>query len=144
MASCWQIMTPSSFFQLIVDLKQSRTRISGTWSIISTFLFIATFYFTKTENRIRKSVTQLSYYPIKKRFYFYQECWFFAKNADISGYRGYTPSQTQNKPIKSPRRLGLNNWWTVKIVSFQLSCFKCFQLKNELYIILRRRTENCL
>ena len=36
--------------------------IPDAWSVILTFSIIATFYLTKTENRTKKSLTQLSYY----------------------------------------------------------------------------------
>ena len=51
-----------SFFWLMADLEQSESRILDTWSLILKFLWITTFYPTKTENRSKISLTQLSYY----------------------------------------------------------------------------------
>ena len=38
------------------------SRIPDTWSVKHTFSLIVPFYVTKTENRTKKSLTQLSYY----------------------------------------------------------------------------------
>ena len=35
---------------------------------------IVTFYLTKTENRTKKSLTQLSYYCFESRYYFDKKC----------------------------------------------------------------------
>ena len=83
MMSCWQIVTSLSFFQLMADLEQSERQILGSWSVKVTFSLIVFFHLTKTENRTKKSLTQLSYYCFKKgtilgkkKFGFLQEkCW---------------------------------------------------------------------
>ena len=46
----------------MADSEQSRSRIPGAWSVVLTFSLKATFYLTKTENRTKKSLAQLSYY----------------------------------------------------------------------------------
>ena len=46
----------------MTDSEQSRSRIPGAWSVVLTFSLKATFYLTKTENRTKKSLAQLSYY----------------------------------------------------------------------------------
>ena len=46
---------------------------------------VVTFYLTKTENRTKKSLTQLSHYRFELRYYLCQKKrLFFTKNADIS------------------------------------------------------------
>ena len=44
----------------MVDLEQSGNRIPDKCSMIFTFLLIATFYLTRSENRIKIFLTQLS------------------------------------------------------------------------------------
>ena len=46
----------------MTNLEPSRSRIPDAWSIKLTFLLIVAFYLKKTENRIKKSQTELSYY----------------------------------------------------------------------------------
>ena len=46
----------------MVDLEQSRIQIPDSWCMIFTFPLIATIYFTKTEDRTKQALTQLSYY----------------------------------------------------------------------------------
>ena len=55
-------MTSFSFFRFMADLDQSESRIPGAWSIIRKFSLVATFYLTKTDNRTKKSLAQLTYY----------------------------------------------------------------------------------
>ena len=50
------------FSQFIANLKQSRKQIPNAWYIKLTFSLKIIFYLTKTENRTKKSLTQLSYY----------------------------------------------------------------------------------
>ena len=57
-----QIVTSLSFFQFMANLQLSGSRISEEWSIEITFSLTMTFYLTKTENKIKKSLTELSYY----------------------------------------------------------------------------------
>ena len=61
--SCRQIMTLSSFLQLIVDLEQSGTRILDLWSIIPTFSLRATFYLIKTKTEL-KNLEKLKSLPV--------------------------------------------------------------------------------
>ena len=48
-----EIMTSLSFFQFMVNLEQSRTWISDTWSVILTLLLIATAYLMKSETELK-------------------------------------------------------------------------------------------
>ena len=59
---CRCIMTPLLFSSFITNLKISASLIPDVWSINFKLLLITTFYLTKTESRIRKILTQLSYY----------------------------------------------------------------------------------
>ena len=49
-------------FPINADLEQFRSRISDAQSVKPTFSLIVTFYLTKTENRTKKYLTQLSHY----------------------------------------------------------------------------------
>ena len=51
-----------SFFGVLVNLEQSAGRILDTESAKVMFSVIGTFYLTKTENRTKKSLTQLTHY----------------------------------------------------------------------------------
>ena len=62
MASCQQIVTSLLFYQFIANLELSESRIPDAWSVKLIFSLKETFYLTKTENRIKKSAIQLSYY----------------------------------------------------------------------------------
>ena len=62
MTSCRKIVTSLSFFQFIVNLEQSGSRIPDAESAKLMFSLIVTFYLTKTKNRTKKSLTQLSQY----------------------------------------------------------------------------------
>ena len=61
MTSCQKIVTSLSFFGFMANLEQSRTRIPDAKSVKLTFSVIVTFYLTKSENRTKKSPTQLSF-----------------------------------------------------------------------------------
>ena len=76
----WQILTLSSFFQLMVDLEQFRIRIPNTGSITFKFSLAAIFHLTQTENRIERSLIQLSYVSLSKAT--------ISKNVDISKNKG--------------------------------------------------------
>ena len=65
MTSCQQIVTPLSFFPTMANLQPSRSKIPDLWCLKLTFSLTKTFYFTKTENRAKKSLTQLSCYCFK-------------------------------------------------------------------------------
>ena len=73
-------MTLSSFFQLMVDLEQFRIRIPNTESITFKFSLAAIFHLTQTENRIERSLIQLSYVSLSKAT--------ISKNVDISKNKG--------------------------------------------------------
>ena len=62
MTSCRKIVTSLPFFQFTANLEQSRSWITEAWSIKLKFSLLVTFYLAKTENRTRKSLTQLSHY----------------------------------------------------------------------------------
>ena len=57
-----KIMTSLSFFGFLANLEQSGGRIPDTESAKVMFSVIVTFCLTKTENRTKKSLTQLSHY----------------------------------------------------------------------------------
>ena len=57
-----KIVTPLSFFGILPNLEQSGGRIPDTESAEVMFSVIVTFRLTKTENRTKKSLTQLSDY----------------------------------------------------------------------------------
>ena len=62
MTSCRQIVTQLSLFRFMANLEQSRSRFPDAWLVKLTFSLKITFYLTKTENRTKQSLTQLSYY----------------------------------------------------------------------------------
>ena len=57
-----KIVTSLSFFGILPNLEQSGGRIPDTESAEVMFSVIVTFRLTKTENRTKKSLTQLSDY----------------------------------------------------------------------------------
>ena len=62
MMSCQKIVTSLSFSRLLATLKQPRDRIPDTESAKNMFSLTVAFCLTKTENRNKKSLTQLSHY----------------------------------------------------------------------------------
>ena len=50
------------FFEFMANLEQSGSRIPDAQSGKLTFSLIVTFYLTTTENRTKRSLTQLSHY----------------------------------------------------------------------------------
>ena len=62
MTSCPKIVTPLSSFRFVLDLEQSGSRILDEESAKRMFSLIVIFYLTKTENIIKKSLTQLPHY----------------------------------------------------------------------------------
>ena len=60
MTSCPKIVTSLSFFRFFANLEQSGGRITEFAKAM--FLVILTFCLRETENRTKKSLTQLSYY----------------------------------------------------------------------------------
>ena len=59
LTSCRKILTSLSFFRFFANLEQSGGRIPDTESAKFMFSLIATFCFTKTKNRTKKSQTLL-------------------------------------------------------------------------------------
>ena len=62
LTSCRESMTSFSFFGFLANLEQSGGRIPDTESAKVVFSVTQTFCLTKTENRTKKSLTQLSHY----------------------------------------------------------------------------------
>ena len=62
MTPCQKIVTSLSFFGFLANLEQSEGRIPDTESVKGMFSVIVTFCLTKTENRTKKSLTQLLQY----------------------------------------------------------------------------------
>ena len=62
MTLCQQIVTSLSFFRFLTNLEQSGGRTPDTDSTEVMFSVTATFCITKTKNRTKKSLTQLSHY----------------------------------------------------------------------------------
>ena len=62
MTSFRKIVTSLSFFGFLANLEQSGGRIPDTESAKVMFSVKVTFYLTKTENRTKKSLIQLSHY----------------------------------------------------------------------------------
>ena len=62
MTSCREVVTSLSFFGFLANLEQSGGRIPDTESSKVMFSVIVTFFLTKTENRSKKSLTELSHY----------------------------------------------------------------------------------
>ena len=61
MTSCQQFVTSLPFFRFMANLEPSGSRIPDALSVKLTFSLKVTFYLTKTENRTKKSFTQLSH-----------------------------------------------------------------------------------
>ena len=59
---CQEIVTSLSFFLFLTNLEQSRGWDRETKSVKVMISVIVTFCLTKTENRTKKSLTQLSHY----------------------------------------------------------------------------------
>ena len=62
MTSCRKIVTSLSFFRFFANLEQFGGQIPDTESAKAMFLVMVTFCLTETENRTKKSLTQLSHY----------------------------------------------------------------------------------
>ena len=56
------LVTSLSVLQFMANLEQCRSRIPDVQSVKHRFLLAVFFNLTKTENRTKKSQTQLSYY----------------------------------------------------------------------------------
>ena len=62
MMSCQQTVTSFSFVQFMANLEPFGSRILDVQSVKLVFSLKTTFYLTKTENKTKKSLTQLSNY----------------------------------------------------------------------------------
>ena len=62
MTSCRKIVTSLSFFQFMANLEQSESQIPDAETVKIMFFLIVTFDLTKTENRTKISLRQLSHY----------------------------------------------------------------------------------
>ena len=83
--SCRHIVTSLSFFQFMANLQPSGMRILDVWSAKLIFSLEITFYLTKTENRTKKFLTQLSLLLIwLKVLFLLKNAEFLLKNRDIS------------------------------------------------------------
>ena len=82
MTSCRQIVTSLSFFRFMANLEQYASRVRD----VKLKIFInSNFYLKKTENKTKKTLTQLSHYCFELRYYFCQKMIIILqKNADIS------------------------------------------------------------
>ena len=86
MTSCQQIVTSLSYFHFMADLHldSNKVIVNENVSIKLKFSLTIMFYFTKTESKTKKSLTQLSYYCFEYRYYFCQKMltffFFFLKN----------------------------------------------------------------
>ena len=60
--SCQLIVLSLSFFQFMVNLEVSGSRVSDVYSVKLTFPSKVNFYVTKTENTTKKSLIELSHY----------------------------------------------------------------------------------
>ena len=66
MSLCQKIVMPLPFFDLwSIYAPQSGKRISDAWYVKVTFSLVVTFHLTKTENRAKKSPTQLPQYSFE-------------------------------------------------------------------------------
>ena len=84
MKSCREFVTSLSFFGFLANLEQSGGRIPDTECAKVMFSVIVTFCLTKTENRTKKPLTQLSHYCFEQRYFFGQKTLFFAKKIQTS------------------------------------------------------------
>ena len=62
MMSYQKIGTSLLFFRFMANLEQPGSQIPGAKPVKLTFSLIVIYYLTKTESRIKKSLTQLSHY----------------------------------------------------------------------------------
>ena len=66
MSLCQKIVMPLPFFDLwSIYAPQSEKCISDAWYVKVTFSLVVTFHLTKTENRAKKSPTQLPQYSFE-------------------------------------------------------------------------------
>ena len=79
-----EFLNLSSFFWYTTDLKHSERQIPNIWSTILSFSLKITFYITKFWNKIKKSLTEASYYYYfclkylnfyKKQFWCHRRSW---------------------------------------------------------------------
>ena len=65
MTPCQQIVTPLLLFQFMVNLELTGIRILDARSVKLTFSLTVTFYLTKSANKSKNFLTQLSYFYIE-------------------------------------------------------------------------------
>ena len=73
MTPCQQIVTPLLLFQFMANLELTGIRILYAWSVKLTFSLIVTFYLTKSANKSKNFLTQLSYFYIEWNYYFWRK-----------------------------------------------------------------------
>ena len=79
MTSCQKIVTSLSFSGFLANLEQSGWRIPDTESAKAMLSVIVTFCLKKTENRTKKSLTQLSHYFFQWRYFLGEKTLIFCK-----------------------------------------------------------------
>ena len=79
LASCREIVTSLSFFGFLANLEQSGGRIQDTESTKVKFPVIVAFCLTKTVNRPKKFLAQLSHYCFEEKYVFGQKTLIFCK-----------------------------------------------------------------
>ena len=88
MTSYRKIVTSFPFFSFYNQFgaiqKSDSGRIVCETYLKLIFTLVVTIYLTKNESKTEKSLTQLSYYCFKSRYFFGQKTLIFAKNADFS------------------------------------------------------------
>ena len=80
MTSCQQSVTPLTFFQFMVNSKQSGSWISDAYSTKLTFFLVTILYLAQTENRTKISLTQISHCSL----FLLKNTNFLPKKANIS------------------------------------------------------------
>ena len=77
MTSFWKTVTSLPYFQFTANLEQSGGRITDAQFVKGVCSLIVTFYPTKTANRTKKSLIQLSHYCFEYSYYFGQNILIF-------------------------------------------------------------------
>ena len=84
MTSCQIIVTSFSFFLFMANFELSESQIPDVYSVKLTFSLTVRFYLTKTENRTKKSLTQLSNIALSKGTTFAKKMLSFCKKMQTS------------------------------------------------------------
>ena len=95
MMSCQKIVTSLLFFKFTANLEQSGYWIPDAQSVKPDISLIVTFYLTKTENRTKKSLKQLSHYCLE---YYFEvagiiKVLFWPKNTDFQPQKMLTSAK---------------------------------------------------